>query len=80
MAILDKNEITKSLMNYYITNFGELETDEWYEQPAVNVLVFKRDNKIITIKLNIKNGEIEVGTEYFLDKEKRGVYSDFGIS
>lgn len=63
MAILDKNEITKSLMNYYITNFGELETDEWYEQPAVNVLVFKRDNKIITIKLNIKNGEIEVVTE-----------------
>lgn len=63
MAILDKNEITKSLMNYYITNFGELETDEWYEQPAVNVLVFKRDNKIITIKLSIKNGEIEVVTE-----------------
>lgn len=63
MAILDKNEITKILMNYYITNFGELETDEWYEQPAVNVLVFKRDNKIITIKLNIKNGEIEVVTE-----------------
>ena len=63
MAILDKNEITKSLMNYYITNFGELETDEWFEQPAVNALVFKRDNKIITIKLNIKNGEIEVVTE-----------------
>ena len=41
MAILDKNEITESLMNYYKTNFGELETDEWYEQPAVNVFVFK---------------------------------------
>ena len=63
MAILDKNEITKSLMNYYITNFGELETDEWYEQPAVNVLVFKRDGKIVTIKFNIKNGEIETVTE-----------------
>ena len=63
MAILDKNEITESLMNYYKTNFGELETDEWYEQPAVNLSVLKRENKIITIKFNIKNGEIDVVTE-----------------
>ena len=59
MAILDKNKIKKSLISYYKENFGELNTDEWFEQTAVNVLVFKRDEKIITIKFNIKDGEIE---------------------
>ncbi|MDO4754766.1 MAG: hypothetical protein Q4A54_00330 [Parabacteroides sp.] len=63
MAILDKNEINNNLINYYKENFGELDTDEWFEQPAVNVLVFKRDGKVITIKFNIKNGEIETVTE-----------------
>lgn len=63
MAILDKKEINKSLINYYKEKFGEIDTDEWFEQPAVNVLVFKRDGKINTIKFNIKNGDIEAVTE-----------------
>lgn len=59
--IFDKELYAKSLREYYLTNYGECETDIWYEQPAVNVWVFGRESKIITLKSDIRTGEV---TEY----------------
>lgn len=59
--IFDKERFTKSLSEYYINVCGERDTDVWCEQPAVNVWVFKRDGKIITLKSDIRTTEI---TEY----------------
>lgn len=58
MNVFDKEKYTKSLYEYYKNNYGERDSDIWYEQPAVNVWVFGRDNKIITLKSHILTGEI----------------------
>lgn len=63
MRILEKQEINKFLYDFYKENYGELETDQWFEQPAVNVWVFKRDGKIITLKCHILTGKVEANEE-----------------
>ena len=52
------NNGLKPLYEYYKENYGEKETDVWYEQPSLNVWVFGRDNKIITLKCHILSGEV----------------------
>ena len=59
MKILTKEELNKKLYEYYIKNYTEKDTDEWFEQPAVNVWVFKRDDKYISLKAHILSGEVE---------------------
>ena len=66
MNIFDKQKYNEKLYEYYIQNFGQKITDIWYDQPAVNVWVFARDNKIITLKSHILNGEV---TEQIEDKK-----------
>ena len=61
MDFFDKEKINQSLLDFYIKKYGECESDQWFEQPAVNVVVFKRDNKIITLKCDIRTKEV---TEY----------------
>lgn len=56
--IFDKELYAKKLHEYYVEKYGEKETDTWYEQPAVNVWVFGRDNKTITLKSDIRTGEV----------------------
>ena len=63
MNILEKNEINQLLYDYYKENYGELKTDKWFEQPAVNVWVFGREEKIITLKCHILNGNVEAKEE-----------------
>ena len=58
MAILTKEQLNNYLYVYYVEHYGERETDEWFEQPAVNVIVFKRDGKFITLKSHILTGEV----------------------
>lgn len=58
--ILKKEQFNRNIYNYYVEHYGERDTDIWHEQPAVNVWVFERDNKIIAMKSHILNGEIEV--------------------
>lgn len=58
MNILNKEMYAKNLREYYMMHYGEKETDIWYEQPAVNVWVFGRDNKIITLKSHVLMGEV----------------------
>lgn len=65
MSFFDKELYANNLREYYLKNYGEKETDLWYEQPAVNVWVFGRDNKIITLKSHILTGKV---TEQIEDK------------
>ena len=59
MSVFDKELYSKKLQEYYSNNFGEDENDIWYEQPAVNVWVFGRDGKIVTLKSHILTGKVE---------------------
>ena len=61
--ILDKSEMSQYLYEYYKEVYGEKETDYWYEQPAVNVWVFRRDNKVIALKSYILTGKVEATEE-----------------
>ncbi len=56
--ILEKEELNNYLYQYYVENYGERDTDEWFEQPAVNVIVFKRDGKYISLKSHILTGKV----------------------
>ena len=59
MRILTKDEFSNKLYEYYVEHYREKGTDEWFEQPAVNVWVFKRDGKYISLKAHILTGKIE---------------------
>ena len=63
MKILTKEQFDKFLYEYYVNNYGEKQTDTWFEQPALNVWVFRRDDKIITLKSHILTGTVTVKTE-----------------
>ena len=56
--ILTKEELNKRLYEFYSEHYGERDTDEWLEQPAANVWVFKRDGKYISLKAHILNGSV----------------------
>ncbi len=66
MKILTKEELNAKLCDYYKTHYGEKETDVFYDKPAVNVCVFKRDNKYISLKAHILTGEVEE----FIEEER----------
>ena len=61
--ILTKEELSTRIYEYYLKNYGERDTDIWYEQPAVNVMTFGRDGEYISLKAHILTGEIEVFVE-----------------
>ena len=58
MVILNKQKFNNYLYEYYKEHYGEKDTDIWYEQPAVNVWVFNRDGKFITLKSHMLTGEV----------------------
>ena len=58
MSIFDKALYERSLREYYVKNYGEKESDTWYEQRAVNVWTFGRNDRIITLKSHISTGEV----------------------
>ena len=58
MNMFDKERYAQNLRAYYVEHYGEKKTDVWYEQPAVNVWVFGRDNRIVTLKSHILTGEV----------------------
>ena len=61
MKILTREQLDGYLRDYYLTHYGERDSDLWYDRPAVNVWVFGRDGKIISLKSHILTGEV---TEY----------------
>ena len=83
MDFFNKKIYEKKLYEYYIENFGESEKDIWLEKPAVNVSVFWRDNKVITLKCDVRTKEITEYQEEILfaeppkeEKYKPGEYSE----
>ena len=63
MAILEKEKLEQYLNEYYEEHFGRQDTDIWYEQPAVNVWVFCRGGKIITLKSHLLTGVVTETSE-----------------
>ena len=63
MAILEKEKLEQHLNEYYEEHFGRQDTDIWYEQPAVNVWVFGRGGKIITLKVHLLTGVVTEKSE-----------------
>ena len=56
--ILTEKQLHNRLDKDYKKKFGELDTDNWYVNPAKNVWMFERDGKIITLKCHILTGEV----------------------
>ena len=56
--ILTEKQLHSLLDKYYKKNYGERDTDEWYVNPAVNVWMFIRDRKTITLKCHMLTGEV----------------------
>lgn len=63
LNILTKDELNKKLYDYYVEHYGEKDTDEGVDPPAVNVWIFKRDNKNISLKALILSGNVEAFVE-----------------
>lgn len=59
MRILTEKQLFNRLNKYYKKHYGELDTDEWYVNPAENIWKFKRDNKIIILVCDMQTGEIK---------------------
>ena len=63
--ILTEKQLHNILDKHYKKHYGERDTDEWYVNPAVNVWMFERDGKIITLQCHIITGEV---TEKIINK------------
>ena len=57
--ILNKRQLFSRLNKYYKANYGELDTDDWYVNPAENIWKFVRDGKIIVLECDIYTGEVK---------------------
>ena len=58
MEMLSHDRISDCLWQYYLYNYGDDGADMWYPQPAANVWVFGKDDKIITLKCHIITGTV----------------------
>lgn len=58
MGILTKEDFNERLYEYYVEHYGKRDTDVWFEQPAVNVWTFKRDDRYISLKSHILTGDV----------------------
>ena len=56
--LLTDKQLHSRLNKYYKKHFGELDTDEWYVNPANNVWKFKRGKQTIILKCHIVTGEV----------------------
>lgn len=61
MKTLTEKQLFNRLNKYYKKHYGELDTDEWYVNPADNIWKFKRDNKIIILVCDMQTGEVKEG-------------------
>ena len=58
MKTLTEKQLHSRLNKYYKKHYGEIDTDEWYVNPADNVWKFIRDGKIIILVCDIHTGEV----------------------
>lgn len=59
MKTLTEKQLFSRLNKYYKKHYGELDTDEWYVNPADNVWKFKRNNKTIILVCDMQTGEVK---------------------
>lgn len=64
--ILTEQQLHNRLNKYYKENFGDNDADEWFVNPANNVWMFIRDNKVITLQCHILTGEV---TEKIIERK-----------
>lgn len=58
MKTLTEKQLHNKLNKYYKQHYGELDTDEWYINPAPNIWKFNRDGKTIILEYNLETGKI----------------------
>ena len=58
MKALTGKQMQTRLNKYYKKHYGELDTDEWYVNPADNIWKFERDGKIIILVCDEQTGEV----------------------
>ena len=56
MKMLTRTQIEEKLREYYQAHYGENHADVWYDPPAANVWMFRRNNKIVTLQCHILTG------------------------
>jgi len=56
--ILTEKQLHNRLDKYYKKHYGELDTDEWYVNPAPNKWKFIRDGKTIVLECDVITGEV----------------------
>lgn len=56
--ILTEKQLFSKLNKYYKKHYGELDTDEWYVNPADNIWKFVRNGKTIILVCNVHTGEV----------------------
>ena len=59
MKALTEKQLFSRLNKYYKKHYGELDTDEWYVNPADNVWKFKREGKTIILVCDMETGEVK---------------------
>lgn len=55
---LTEKQLHSRLNKYYKEHFGELDTDEWYVNPAPNIWKFNRDGKTIILTYNAETEKV----------------------
>ena len=58
MKTLTKKQLHNRLDKYYKKHYGELDTDEWYVNPADNIWKFERNGKTIILVCDMQTGEV----------------------
>jgi hypothetical protein len=58
MKVLTEKQMQTRLNKYYKKHYGELDTDEWYVNPADNVWKFERNGKIVILVCDEQTGEV----------------------
>jgi hypothetical protein len=59
--VLTEKQLFNRLNKYYKEHYGELDTDEWYVNPADNIWKFVRDGKTIILVCDMQTGEVKEG-------------------
>lgn len=59
--VLTEKQLFNRLNKYYKEHYGELDTDEWYVNPADNIWKFVRDEKTIILVCDMQTGEVKEG-------------------
>ena len=58
MKALTERQMHTRLNKYYKKHYGELNTDEWYVNPADNIWKFVRNGKTIILVCDVQTGEV----------------------